>query len=484
MTPSRPNVLVLMADQMQAAVLRPGHPCLTPHLDRLAARGVRFDRAYTPSPTCSPARASLMTGLLPHNHGVLWVTHNADADQGCLRTDKPHWAPRLAAAGYRTGYFGKWHVEKTDNPAHFGWQVCGHHESAMFQQRITAARAAVGETTAYHLRRDHDQPPDYPTVLHYGVADRPMAARSLGITADLADAFLAESVTAARPWCCFVSTLEPHDPFVAGREAFERYDVDALPADDTWHDPLVDRPGLYRKQAKLWCSLTDRQRREAAACYYASITEVDEQFGRLIGRIERAGQLDHTLIILTSDHGELLGAHGLYCKNVSAFEQVYNIPLVVAGPGVARGVVSGARVGLHDAAPTLLEMLGLETIGSPDSRSFASVLREPGQRDGEFTRGFAEYFGGRYLLTQRVVWDGAWKYVHNGFDADELYNLADDPREMTNLVERAEHRERLRRMTALMWRRVRETGDCGLLRTEYPPLRMAAHGPLVDLDTD
>ena len=106
----KPNVLVLMADQMQGQVLRPGHPCQTPHLDSVVQRGVRMDRAYTPNPICSPARASLMTGLLPHNHGVLWVTHNVDDDQGCLREDKPHWAQRLAAAGYRTGYFGTWHV--------------------------------------------------------------------------------------------------------------------------------------------------------------------------------------------------------------------------------------------------------------------------------------------------------------------------------------------------------------------------------------
>ena len=99
----RPNILFLMTDQMQAAVLEPGHPCLTPHFDQLAQRGVRVQHAYTPNAVCSPARASLMTGLLPHNHGVLSVTHTMDDDQLNLRTDKPHWAQRLDANGYRTG---------------------------------------------------------------------------------------------------------------------------------------------------------------------------------------------------------------------------------------------------------------------------------------------------------------------------------------------------------------------------------------------
>ena len=125
MNTSRPNILFLMTDQMQGRVLDPGNPCLTPHFDRLAARGVRFPRAYTPNAVCSPARASLMTGLLPHSHGVLEVTHCVDDDQCNLRTEHPHWAQRLQAGGYRTGYFGKWHVERSNDLRRFGWEVDG-----------------------------------------------------------------------------------------------------------------------------------------------------------------------------------------------------------------------------------------------------------------------------------------------------------------------------------------------------------------------
>ena len=102
----QPNLLLFLTDGMQAATVDPGHPCLTPNIDRFAERGVRFSHAHTTCPTCSPARASLMTGLLPHNHGVLEVEHGRDADQCVLRTDKPHFAQKLSAAGYRTGYFG------------------------------------------------------------------------------------------------------------------------------------------------------------------------------------------------------------------------------------------------------------------------------------------------------------------------------------------------------------------------------------------
>jgi arylsulfatase A-like enzyme len=473
----QPNLLILMADQMQGQVLRPGHPCRTPHLDRISQRGVRFDHAYTPNAVCSPARASLMTALLPHNHGVLWVTHNVDDDQGCLRAEKPHWAQRLVQAGYRTGYFGQWHVERTEQLERFGWQTSATTHSDAYRQRLAEVRGEHPAPPVYYLRVDNDRPAGYPSTVHYAVTDTPPEQRSMGVTVDLADEFLKSALDHDQPWCCFVATIEPHDPFVTSRNAFEAYDVDSLPALPSWHDPLTDKPNLYRKQARLWEQRTDRQRREAAACYYASITELDAQFGRLLQRVEQAGQMDNTLVVVLGDHGELLGAHGMYCKNISAFEEVYHIPMIVAGPGVARGKTSAARVGLQDVGPTLLDLLGLAPIDAPDSRSFAPVLADPAANDSHYTRGYAEYFGGRYMLTQRVTWDGPWKYIHNGFDFDELYNLDDDPFEMKNLAADPAYKSRLEQMAMQMWARIRETGDQSLLDAYYPILRMAPVGP-------
>ena len=476
--PQKPNLLLLMADQMQGRVLRLGHPCKTPHLDALAARGVRFERAYTPDPVCSPARASLMTGLLPHNHGVLWVTHCVDKDQGLLREDKPHWAQRLVEAGYRTGYFGKWHVDRNETPGRFGWQVAGDAKGPMF--RAFEKEVTGGHSHDYHftLRRDSDLPPGYSHSVHYGVTDTPPEHREFGLATAMAEQFLGDAMkNRGQPWCCFVSTQAPHDPFIAGHKAFAQYDVNALPTQPNWRDPMPDKPGVYRKLARVWADRTDRELREAAACYYANITEVDACFGRLLAQLEAAGQLDNTIVVLTSDHGELLGAHGLYCKNVSAFEEAYNIPMVVAGPGITQGVVTPARVGLHDLCPTLLELLGVEPIANTDARSFAPVLRDPSRRQNDFTDGYAEYFGTRYMLTQRVLWHNDWKYVFNGFDIDELYNLANDPFEMRNLVELPEHKGTVKEMLGRVWDQIRRTGDHSLLNSDYPSLRLAEWGP-------
>ena len=213
-----PNILFLMTDQMQGRVLEPENPCQTPHLDRLAARGVRFRRAYTPNAVCSPARASLMTGLLPHNHGVLFVVHTVDDDQAALRSQHPHWAQRLTEAGYRTGYFGKWHVERSNELGRFGWQ---QQDGLSGQTDWSAAN--------FSLERFLESPPGYEPNRFYGVCDLPAAARGMGKKTDAALNFLDTALGEGAPWCCFVSFTEPHDPFYCHEDAFAQYDVESIP---------------------------------------------------------------------------------------------------------------------------------------------------------------------------------------------------------------------------------------------------------------
>ena len=468
--PSQPNILFLMTDQMQGRVLEQDHPCRTPNLDGLAAKGVRFRRAYTCNAVCSPARASLMTGLLPHNHGVLEVIHCVDDDQCNLRTDRPHWSQRLEEAGYRTGYFGKWHVERTNNLQEFGWQTSNRRHSAG-----TLGNSAL--KPRYSISGTNYLPPGYDTRLLYAVTDQPPERRGMGVTTNLAMDFLEEALPGTDPWCCFVSIREPHDPFIAGQEAYDCYDVDALELPPNLHDDLSDRPGIYRKAGRCWADMEERRRSEAAACYYASITEIDGQYGRIIDLLEDSGQLRDTIVVFTSDHGELLGAHGLYCKNFSAFEEIYNIPLVISGPGITGGALSDARVGIHDLCPTILELANARSIEVPDSRSFAPVLCDPRGQSGNFMTGYAEYHGSRYRLTQRVIWNGPWKFVFNGFDIDELYNLDDDPHEMCNLAEDSNHQGQIRDLMALAWTTIRDTGDRALYNSHYPILRVAPFGP-------
>lgn len=477
----QPNILFLMCDQLQAEVFHENNPCLTPNLDKLKARGVQFNRAYTPSAVCSPARASLMTGVLPHNHGVMQVTHTVDDDQGNLRESYRHWAESLVDAGYQTGYFGKWHIERSNELERFGWQVNGAVGTHLYNAKTEAIATDTPEQT-FSLKKTVADPPGYnPENVLYGVTNIPPEQRGVGIVTSLANDFLDEQLKESTPWACFVSIQEPHDPFICGEKAFAQYDVNEINLKTNVHDELKDKPNIYKKASKVWEKMTDQERKTAVACYYASITELDEQYGKLIEKLEAAGELDHTLIVLTSDHGEALGSHGLYCKNFSAFEEIYNIPLFVSGPGIQSNNQTSARVGLHDIGSTILDWLGLEseTFKQPDSQSFAPVLKDPQAHEDDFVSGFAEYHGGRMLITQRITWHDDWKYVFNGFDFDELYHLKDDPEEMINLIDNPDLQDVVKDMSKRMWQRVIETGDHSLYKSHYPILRIAPYGPFV-----
>jgi len=305
----------------------------------------------------------------------------------------------------------------------------------------------------------------------------PSEQRSFALTGRMARKFLAESLEQDRPWACCVSTPEPNVPLIAGREAFARYDVDAIRLPESLSDPFEGSPAFYRRQREIFEGIGERQWRECRAVYYALITELDAQFGGILDQIETAGQLGNTIVIVMSDHGRYLGAHGFDAHNYGAFEEAYNIPLVIAGPGIPQGVETDALVANVDIGPTLLDLAGAEPIDVPDSRSFASLLADPVGRRAEFNTSYAEFFGTRFLMTQRVLWQGPWKFVFNGFDYDELYNLDDDPHKLRNLGGDPAYCDVMRDMMAEAWRIMHDTGDRALLETHYSPMRFAAVGP-------
>ncbi len=472
---SRPNILLFITDGQQARTLSPNSDCLTPTIDALIQRGVHLTGVHTPLPTCSPARASLMTGLLPHNHGVLEVEHGVDDDQCVLRDQHPHWAQRLSESGYATAYFGKWHVERTNELDRFGWdtfEAKGRATHANASQKGLNVDDTLDPSTVY-LYQGLD---GYNDTLKYAVTDAPPEERQIGHPANLACEWLKDAPT-DQPWCCVASHYEPNEALIVGREAYEQYDVGSIALPENLHDEMGDKPAIYRRDQQIWKDFTEEQWRETLACYYGRITELDAQIARILDVLDATDQLDNTIVIFTSDHGRYVGGHGLEAHNFGAFEEIYAIPMVVAGPGLAAGVATDARVGFHDLCPTVLELVGLEPFDAPDSKSFADLLRDPTQAAQNHREGYAEYHGTRFRLTQRILWQDEWKFVFNGFDFDELYNLHDDPWEMTNLASLPEQAGRVSRMMTGIWRRMHETGDTTILNTHYHSMRFAAVGP-------
>ena len=474
---TKPNILIILADGMQADTVNPGHPCITPNIDALADRGVRFRNAHTTCPTCSPARASLMTGLLPHNHGVLEVEHGRDKDQCVLRAEHPHFAQRLSAAGYRTGYFGKWHVERTQDVTQFGWSegiVKGaEHVKGIGKGDQGPRTFELDESLTGYV----EGPRGYKRILHWGVTDSPLDERYPGLTASDAEGFLSDCLDKSDPWCCCVSFSEPNEALIVGRETWDRYDPQSIPLPENFFDDLSDRPNIYQREQQIGRDISEQHWRAARACYFGRITELDGIVQRLTAALDDAGQLQNTIVVFMADHGRYVGAHGFDAHNFGAFEEIYRIPLIVAGPGVAAGRTCDAQVSIADVGATFCEVGQTELIDVPDSQSFLPILSQPEAVPAKFETGYAEYHGTRFPLMQRILWQGPWKFVFNGFDFDELYNLQEDPHEMHNRARDPDQQQRIEAMMSEIWRRVRDTGDRAIHESHYFSMRLACIGP-------
>lgn len=474
---NQPNILLVIADGMQAEVLDQGHACRTPALDALAARGVSFSRAHTTSPTCSPARASLLTGLLPHNHGVLEIEHARDADQCVLRDQYPHFAQRLVEAGYQTGYFGKWHVERSHELSKYGWQQSLLKDASHVNKMGRGDRGPAGVSIDPSLRGYVEGPAGYNRLLHWGVTDTPIDQRYPGITVTDAERFIEQQQPLGTPWCCCVSFSEPNESLIVGRETWETYDPMAIPLPDNFFDDMSERPNIYRREQAIGRQLNEANWRAARACYFGRITEVDRMVARLTSKLESTGCLDQTVVIFLSDHGRYVGAHGFDAHNFGGFEEIYRIPLIFAGPRIAVGKKCHAHVSIADVADSICDIAGARRIGAADSQSVSPLLLEPETISPSRQQGFAEYHGTRFPLMQRVLWEWPWKFVFNGFDFDELYRLDEDPAEKRNLAGDPQYRTRVERMMRAVWDHVRRTGDRAILESHYFSLRLACVGP-------
>jgi len=204
---------------------------------------------------------------------------------------------------------------------------------------------------------------------------------------------------------------------------------------------------------------------------------VDQMVGKLMDQLETAGQLDNTVVIFVADHGRYVGAHGFDAHNFGPFEEIYRVPLIMAGSETKPDAECLAQVSIADVGTTICSIGQAESIDTPDSRCFASLLTAPDDVPGEFQTGYAEYHGTRFPLMQRIVWQDEWKFVFNGFDFDELYNLESDPFEMTSLAARPEQQTRVETMMSEIWRRVRDTNDRAILESHYFSMRFACVGP-------
>lgn len=462
----RKNILFIMADQLSAAFLNcyGSGLAVSPMLDSLAENGVRFKRCYASTPICAPNRATIFTGRSPVAHGVIGNNYN-------LQCDVPTLFGVLQKHGYRTGGFGKFHLTTMGKALPDNLNYLGFNES------IATEDPKLGPWIDW-VKREHQE--DYETALsvtwpmeyskRYGKKHEDLLSKINKSTekileplrkasfwrqaypsplrkeihqttwiTDISLDFMEQHLLTYpdQPFCAYVSYVDPHDPYDPPVPYDTMFDPDEMP------DPLPasweERGCGILEQSKSYLNFKDIENdkdaiKRARALYAGSIRFVDDQIGRIIAFIEERGIRDDTLIVFTSDHGDMLGDHSLPGKGAKHFDKSIHCPLIVSGPGIYSGVINDLVCSL-DFFPTFCEFAGVNKYLPPlEGKSFLPLLHGKTQLKPwkEVTVDYCTDeagFGVRSIVTE----DG-WRFTV--FDEDntgEMYNLNTDSDEQKNL---------------------------------------------------
>jgi arylsulfatase A-like enzyme len=474
----RPNILIFMTDHQRADTVLPGHPAITPHLDHFAGEGVTFTQAFCPSPHCCPARATFHSGLYPSRHGVWNNVCNRQALSYGLAEGVRLWSEDLAEQGYRMHFSGKWHVSVETSPADHGW----------VEHYVTGAKGELHGVRWDHYREVAAQPepvsrgegeilrPGYNTYRLYGTRtgegnrhDETALEKGMDVLRSLEDS--------TGPWCLYVGAVGPHDPYVVPQRYLDLYDIDDVPLPPSYADEMADKPAIYcRMRDMRFGQLSPREVREGIRHFWAYCTYLDDLFGRLLDALDKTGQAEDTLVLYCSDHGDYCGEHGLFAKGIPSFRGAYHVPAVCRWPS---GIVDAGRqvdalVSLADLAPTFLEAADVETERYMTGTSLMPFLR--GETPGDWRDAIHTQCNGVELYyTQRSVMTRQFKYVFNGFDRDELYDLSRDPHEMVNLAGDPAFGGVKREMCRRMWRFAYREDDSAI--NPYITVGLAPYGP-------
>lgn len=496
----KPNFVFFMTDQQQGDTADPAHPCRMPHVDRLAREGIRFSRAFTNSPHCCPSRATFQSGLYPSRHGIFNNVLTPTAINKGLNTGVRLFSEDLVDAGYRCMHAGKWHVSGEENPGDRGWEelIVDAHTNASHHRTIEQWR---NEPT----RDEESRPrggllrPGWGTTRLYRTYES-QGPRGYEHTNDYKFAAAAceaiETLDADRPFCMFVGMTGPHDPYFVPQRLLDLYPLEDIPLPASYSDTLHDKPNIYRRhREQIWGQLTPDEVREAIAHYWAYCTMQDELLGDVIAALEARGLFDDTIFVFLSDHGDYMGAHGLFCKGVPAFREGYHIPCIIRAPQkipdksqtsntelmVQPGSVCDELVNLADFAPTLLDLAGIDYQADRfTGRSLRPLLG--GERpEGWRTTHFTQMNGVELYYTQRACFDDRFKFVYNGFDFDELYDLQQDPHETVNLAADPAYRDTVDEMMSRIWAFAAEQDD-ELIMNPYLTVALAPRGPAATLN--
>lgn len=448
--PTKPNMLIIMTDQQKASAIRMyGNPDVpTPSLERLAARGIRFDQCYTPHPLCVPARVSFWTGRYPHEHG-------SRTNEILMPPGECHFARVLHDAGYRLALFGKDHCFQPADDRLFEERYVFSHQGP-----DDAENEQVAEVVRWIRsgRRPGQRLLSEPRINPYPAEHCPTA-----VLARRTIRFL-EQQTGDKPFCTWISIPDPHGPLQCPEPYASMHPPESITLPPWRDDDLeqkMERARVFR-QLLGYDQMTEEQIRQRVSIYYGMIRFVDDAVGQILDTLDRRGLAENTIVVFTSDHGDYAGEHRLTDKSSTFYDCMTRVPLIVSWPRrLPEGVVDRNLVSLLDVMPTCLGLADAARPDGIDGRMLPGTGDDP-PRDAVFSEYGA---GGPRLrladlprLTAQALWEnetpsipllrwreaeghpkmvrmGKYKYVYDPMDeVDELYELEADPWELTNLA--------------------------------------------------
>lgn len=426
----QPNILIILSDQHAPQFSGPyGHQIVqTPHMNRIAEQGTVFENAYCNSPICVPSRMCFMTGLHVRNNGI-W-------DNGVpLRSDTVTWAHLAKSMGYDVALSGKMHFRGPDHLHGFQAQLAYDINARNLPQiRDWSQPPPVRETPLQSIRAEAGSSKEI-------VADDAVETAALD--------YIRNPARKQQPWALVAGFVAPHPPFVAPPEYVRMYppqDVD-LPVVPDEHvsqlHPAYQR--LMQWRGITEGSITEANIRQVRSVYYAQITYLDDKIGRLLAALDETGQRESTVIVYVSDHGEMLGEHGLWHK-CNFYEQSARIPMLIAHP---QQLPTGRRiskvVSMVDLTAALIDMMGAEPISPLDGDSLLPLLN--GQADHWKDEALSEFYADGATRPWAMLRQGRYKLVYSYQEDPELYDLVNDPGEFRNLATDPSYQETLVHLT-------------------------------------
>ena len=489
MATDQPNVVLFISDQQHADTIAAGgvEGIRTPHLDWIAGDGALFDRAYCPYPICSPSRMATLSGLYPHTNGMV---ANHQMRPGCDLMRYPEGVRNLGDylgdLGYLRGYAGKWHLGS-------GAARPGFPDFSSRSGDIDVDRRAQNEVLRLTQQigveiggKEHGFEPDpavYNRKTNVGPSLLPLAQHPSAFHMDHATDWVRSRKGDDQPFCLVYSCHEPHPPYTSPEPFHSMYHPDDMDLPANRHDPAGPALVAHRdaEQLRVISDWTDDEVRSMRAAYRGAVSYVDHLVGRLGTALLDADKWDNTLFVFFSDHGEMLGHHGLAAKGAVMYEDLVRIPLIIRPPGgLSRAHRSDRVVSLVDLVPTIVAICGDQPADVLQGVDLSDLILGG---DRQVNQGVvAEFHSVNWtdpLHLLRMWVDERWKYVESQDDSDELYDLRDDPLELHNQIANPEYAEQLDRCRRALRRWCTETGDSWPEVVQSPPRPATLARPIV-----